>query len=189
METEHIALKGDSAAQDFSLRVLTFHGSGHGPSVDMQAAVHAHEMPGVVALDRLVPKLENAEKEGRLLGSITIVPHANPIGLSQAVFGETLGRFDINERVNFNRSFPTKTRDLLEGRPASERLKAVLLDLAQQAQVVLDLHCDDEGPVYLYVLERRLDGGLRLARAMQAEVILTDKGDEPLSFDLAVASL
>lgn len=189
MDTRHIALEGDSAGQNFSLRVLTFHGSGHGPSVYLQAALHAHEMPGVVALDQLVPKLDNAEKEGRLLGSVTIVPHANPIGLSQAVFGETLGRFDFNERVNFDRSFPTKTRDLLEGRPASERLKAVLLDLAQQAQVVLDLHCDDEGPVYLYVLERRLDEGLRLARAMQAEVILTDKGEEPLSFDLAVASL
>jgi uncharacterized protein len=189
MDTEHITLEGDSAGQDFSLRVLTFQGSGPGPSVYLQAALHAHEMPGVVALDRLIPRLENAENEGRLLGNVTIFPHANPIGLSQAVFGETLGRFDFNERVNFNRSFPTKTYDLLEGRPASERLKAILLGLAQQAHVVLDLHCDDEGPVYLYVLERRLDEGLRLARALQAEVILTDKGDDLISFDLAVASL
>jgi predicted deacylase len=54
--------------------------------------------------------------------------------------------------------------------------------------VVLDLHCDDEGPVYLYTAERQLDEGRRLARALGATVILTDGGTDPLSFDMAVGA-
>jgi predicted deacylase len=188
MEIERIALESDTSGQAFSLRVLRFRGSGNGPAVYMQAALHAHEMPGLVALDRLIPRLEIAEKDTRLGGNVTLVPHANPVGLAQAVFGETLGRFDLNGRANFNRSFPSDSTDRLTGRPAAERLKAALLELAVGADVVLDLHCDDEGPVYLYVLERQLDKGLRLARAMQAAVILTDSGDDPISFDLAVSA-
>ena len=186
MEIEHITLDSDTPGQEFSLRVFRFRSSGNGPAVYMQGALHSQEIPGMVALDRLIPRLAAAENEARLGGDVTLVPLANPIGLAQGVFGQTLGRFDLNDRVNFNRSFPTETADKLTGRPAAERLKATLLTLAEKADVVLDLHCDDEGPVYLYVSERQLDEGRRLARAMQATVVLTDAGDDPISFDLAV---
>jgi len=154
----------------------------------MQAALHSQEFPGTVAMDRLIPRLEEAEAGGKLVGNITLVPHANPIGLMQGVYGQTLGRFDANTRTNFNRSFPAKRADALTGKPVSERLKAALLEMAEQADVVLDLHCDDEGPVYLYVSETQIDEGRRLARAMQASVILTDASDDPISFDLAVGA-
>ncbi len=188
MEIERKTLQADTPGQALELRVFRFAGNGDGPAVYMQAALHSHEIPGVVALNQLIPRLQAAEVDGRLAGNITLVPHANPIGLAQAVYGETLGRFDANTRVNFNRSFPTGAADELTGKPAAESLKATLLSLAGQADVVLDLHCDDEGPVYLYVLEKQLDKGLRLAHAMQADVILTDAADDPISFDLAVGS-
>ena len=142
----------------------------------------------MVALDRLIPRLEAAEKNARLVGNVTLVPQANPIGLAQAVFGETLGRYDFNSRINFNRSFPTEAAGASQGRLAHERLKSILLALAIETDVVLDIHCDDEGPVYLYVAERQIEEGLRLARAIQAAVILTDAGSDLSSFDLAVAS-
>jgi predicted deacylase len=186
MEIEHITLDSDTPGQEFSLRVFRFRSSGNGPTVYMQGAIHSQEIPGMVALDRLIPRLTAAENEARLNGDVTLIPLANPIGLAQGVFGQTLGRFDLNDRVNFNRSFPTKAAGNLTGKPAAERLKATLLELAEKADVVLDLHCDDEGPVYLYVSERQLDEGRRLAQAMQATVILTDAGDDPISFDLAV---
>ncbi|AXI41445.1 succinylglutamate desuccinylase/aspartoacylase family protein [Sulfitobacter sp. SK011] len=188
METERITLKSDTPGQELALSVFQFVGSNDGPAVYIQAALHSHEMPGVAALDQLMPRLVAAENEARLAGSITLVPHANPIGLAQAVYGETLGRFDANTRVNFNRSFPTDIATELTGKPAAECLKATLLTLAERADVVLDLHCDDEGPVYLYISEGQLDEGLRLARAMQAAVILTDAADDPISFDLAVGA-
>ena len=186
MEIDHITLDSDTPGQELSLRVFRFRSSGNYPAVYMQGALHSQEIPGMVALDRLIPRLAAAENEARLGGDVTLVPLANPIGLAQGVFGQTLGRFDLNGRVNFNRSFPSEAVDKLTGRPAAERLKATLLALAEKADVVLDLHCDDEGPVYLYVSKRQLDEGRRLARAMQATVILTDAGDDPISFDLAV---
>jgi hypothetical protein len=186
MEIEHITLDSDTPGLELSLRVFRFRSSGNGPAVYMQGALHSQEIPGMVALDRLIPRLAAAENEARLGGDVTLVPLANPIGLAQGVFGQTLGRFDLNDRVNFNRSFPSEAADKLTGRPAAERLKATLLALAEKADVVLDLHCDDEGPVYLYVSERQLDEGRRLARAMQATVVLTDASDDPISFDLAV---
>lgn len=187
MEIERLTLQADSSGQEFFLRLFRFHGTGKGPTVYIQAALHAQEMPGMVALDRLIPRLEAAEDEARLAGNVTLVPHANPVGLSQALFGETLGRFDCQDRTNFNRCFPSDTVDMHMGRPAADRLKATLLGLAVEADVVLDLHCDDEGPVYLYVLERQLDEGRRLAKAMQAAVILTVSGADPFSFVLTVA--
>lgn len=142
----------------------------------------------MVAIDRLIPRLIEAENSGRLAGNVTVLPHANPVGLAQGLNGETLGRFDLNSRVNFNRSFPTKPAKELSGKPASERLKATLIDIAIQSDVVLDLHCDDEGPLYLYVSEHQLGEGHRLARALQASVILTDTSTDPISFDLAVGN-
>lgn len=186
MHIEHVALEADTWGQELSLRIVRFCGDGTGPSVYMQAGLHAHELPGMVALDRLIPRLEAAEMGGRLIGDVTLVPHAKPIGLAQGVLGETLGRFDLNGRVNFNRSFPEVPFEQLEGRPAPERLKALLLERAAAADVVLDLHCDDEGPVYCYVTEAQLAEGRRLAHCIGAAVILTDPGDDVISLDLAV---
>jgi predicted deacylase len=129
MEIEYTTLESDTPGQSFALRFIRFRGSGNGPSIYMQAALHAHEFAGMVALDRLIPRLEQAESEGRLASSVTLVPHANPVGLAQAVFGETLGRFDVNSRLNFNRSFPADAPESLSGRSTAERLKATLLSL------------------------------------------------------------
>ena len=100
---------------------------------------------------------DGLEQEGRLLSNITVVPLANPIGLSQAVFGTNLGRFDMNSRTNFNRSFPTDLSSNFANTSVVEKLKATLLGLAITADIVLDLHCDDEGPVYFYAPEVMLD--------------------------------
>jgi len=188
MDIEQISLDQDTPGHELSLRVFRFRGSQDSPSVYMQGAIHSQEIPGMVVLDRLIPLLAAAEKEGRLNGDVTLVPLANPIGLAQGIFGYTLGRFDLNTRLNFNRSFPTEAAANLTGKPAAERLQATLLEIAEKADVVLDLHCDDQGPVYLYVSEPQIDEGRRLARAMQASVILTDAGDDPISFDLAVGA-
>jgi len=187
MEIERLTIDADSAGQEFFLRVFRFRGTGDASAVYLQAALHAHEVPGTVALDRLIPRLEKAEREGRLAADVTVVPHANPIGLSQVLFGETLGRFDFSGRANFNRTFPASATDGQATQRADDRLKAQLLALATEADITLDLHCDDEGPVYLYVLERQLEEGRRLAQSLGASVILTDSGEDPFSFVLKVA--
>jgi uncharacterized protein len=188
MNVELIEIGADTPGQSNVLRVLTFEGSGNGPAVYMQAGLHAQEIPGVIALDQLLPKLQKAENEGRLASAITVVPHANPIGLSQSVYGANLGRFDMNSRVNFNRSFPKPQQSptSFENTSVVETLKARLLSLALKADIVLDLHCDDEGPVYIYAPEPLLEGARVLSAALEAVSILTYIAGSGSSFEETV---
>ncbi len=129
---EHI-IPGDATGHSFVLRSHHFEGGGKGPAVYIQAALHAQELPGLAAIHFLMPMLAKAEAEGRLRSAVTIVPHANPIGLSQGLFNEQVGRFDLTSRINFNRSFPLPggwTYDAALG-TATEALKAKLLALSR----------------------------------------------------------
>lgn len=151
-------IAGDTEGVSYEFPVFRLEGKDKAaPSAYLQAALHAGELPGVVAIDALMPMLEKAEAEGRVRGTITIVPQANPIGRAQYHFGEHQGRFHLGTRTNFNRGFP------LLGAPdtallpdttlgtADQRLKTRLLQLSIGHDIVLDLHCDDEGLAYLYV--------------------------------------
>jgi predicted deacylase len=188
MIVDRITIAGDTPGQAFALETLRFEGSGDGPSVYMQAALHAQELPGFVAIDALLPRLAAAEAEGRMRGRITIVPHANPIGLATGLFGEGLGRFDPYSRVNYNRAFtlPGEARREEALTPAVDRLKALLLALSADAEIVLDLHCDDEGPVYLYVPDACWPAAEPLAAALGAIAVLTWSGEGGGAFEDAV---
>ena len=82
MEIERVTLDSDTPGQELSLRVFRFRGSQNGPAVYIQGALHSHELPGMVAIDRLIPLLAEVECDARLAGDVTLVPHANPIGLT-----------------------------------------------------------------------------------------------------------
>jgi uncharacterized protein len=188
MRSDIQCITGDSAGLDYALHILRFEGAGSGPPVYLQAALHAQELPGVAALHFLIPMLLKAEEEGRLRSAITIVPHANPIGLAQGLLHDQHGRFDFESLVNFNRNFP------LPGGPAFDEtfgsavqfLKSRLLALALEAEIVLDLHCDDEGPVYLYVPSPCWPKAAALADALGAAAVLTWEGEGGGAFEDAV---
>ena len=68
-------IAGDTDGVSFEFAVYRIKGRSSGaPSAYLQAALHGGELPGVVAIDALMPKLRVAEAEGRVLGDITIVP-------------------------------------------------------------------------------------------------------------------
>lgn len=151
-------IAGDSEGISYEFPVFRFAGADKAaPSAYLQAALHAGELPGVVAIDALMPMLAKAEAEGRIKGDITLVPQANPIGRAQYHFGEHQGRFHLGTRNNFNRGFPllaapdTKLLPDTALGTADQRLKTRLLQLSIGHDIVLDLHCDDEGLAYLYV--------------------------------------
>ncbi len=154
-----MTIDGDTVGISYHLDVLAFSGADPtAPKAYLQAALHANELPGVAALHCLIPLLEAAEAEGWLLGDVTVVPKANPIGGGQYLLGEHAGRFSLASRVNFNRDFPLPGPDGMAPRfgptapvAAEKRLKSLLLDLARDHDIVLDLHCDDEALSYLYV--------------------------------------
>lgn len=155
-----------------------FEGDGSGPKVHLQAGVHADEIAGMLVLHLLMQRLRVAEAEGRLKGSVTVVPQANPLGIGQFRQGRILGRFHDATGHNFNRSFDQSTAMAQPSTNVQEWQKK-LVQLAATAQVMLDLHTDDEALAYLYVHRSFWPRGRELAAAMKMDVaIIWDEGGD-----------
>ncbi|MDQ2066333.1 M14 family metallopeptidase [Xinfangfangia sp. CPCC 101601] len=164
-----------------SRRQLTRHfwDAGGGPKVYLQAALHADEMPGAILLWHLMELLDTAEAEGRITGQISVVPFANPIGLTQWLQGKPQGRQDLETMQNYNRGhfdLAALAGDALEGqltqdagqntkiiraafakalkalapKSENEELRQRLLQWSHDADLVLDLHCDHEAVMHFY---------------------------------------
>lgn len=190
---ETVALAGDVPGVDYALRVHRLRGSDPrtAPSAYLQAALHADELPGVAALDVLLPRLRDAEAAGRLRGDVTVVPVANPVG-RQMLFGDLQGRHHVGSRTNFNRDFPLLERPdpgLLPPpeapAPVDRRLKALLLRLSLGHDIVLDLHCDDAGLPYLYVPRPLWPGTADLPACLGMDSVLLWDGDGGGAFEQA----
>ncbi|WP_315925668.1 succinylglutamate desuccinylase/aspartoacylase family protein [Mesorhizobium sp. SP-1A] len=185
-------IAGDTEGVAYEFPVFRFQGSdGNAPRAYLQAALHAGELPGTVAIDALMPMLEKAEAEGRIRGSITVVPWANPIGRAQYFLGDQQGRFHLGTRTNFNRSFPLVERPdpaLLPDTSLASvdmKLKARLLALSFGHDIVLDLHCDDESVAYLYVPAELWPAMQDCAAAMGVEAVLLWRGASDSAFEEA----
>lgn len=193
MDQTTITLAGDMPGLSYALTVLHFAGSDPtAPTAYLQAALHGNELPGAAALHVLIPRLKAAEAEGRLRGSVTVVPFANPIGLNQFQWDDHQGRYFQGNRVNFNRAFalidrpdPALLTDDAPGVSVDRRLKATLQKLALSADIVLDLHCDNEGPNYLYLPAELWPYSADLAAALDCGAALTFEGGTDASFDEA----
>ena len=195
MKTEIIKFPGDVPGNSIELRVLRFAGKdAAAPSAYLQSSLHGGELPGQAALHFLVPLLNKAEQEGRLHGTITVVPQANPIGSGQWQAHQHLGRFEAGSLVNFNRAFPMldnfdTTELATPDAPVSlaNRLKAALLRLALPNDIVLDLHCDDESENYVYIAEEFAEDMQDLAIALNSTAILAWGSTADAAFEEACA--
>ena len=183
-------IAGDSEGVSYEFPVFRFAGTDKSaPSAYLQAALHAGERPGVVAIDALMPMLDKAEAEGRIKGSLTIVPWANPIGRAQYHFGEHQGRFHLGTRTNFNRGFPLLPAPDIALLPdttlatADQQLKTRLVQLSLGHDIVLDLHCDDEGLAYLYIHTSLWPAMADCAAAMGVDGVLLWSEDADGTFE------
>ncbi|NVZ23440.1 succinylglutamate desuccinylase/aspartoacylase domain-containing protein [Pseudomonas costantinii] len=156
-----------------------FDGDGSGPKVHLQAGVHADEIAGMLVLHNLLPRLQACQDQGRLRGSVTVVPQANPLGVGQFRQGRLLGRFHEATGQNFNRAFD---HSLAMERPANNLMQwqKSLVQLAASADLVLDLHTDDEALPYLYIHRSFWpEQGLALAAALRVDVVIVwDEGGD-----------
>jgi len=193
MKTEIETLAGETPGIAYELVVHRLAGSDPAaPRVYIQAALHADERPGPAALHYLIPELVRAEAEGRLRGSLTLVPQANPVGAAQHMFSQHMGRFSTGNRVNFNRDFPVPDAQgvrRLDGATSAvftdRRLKSRLLELADNHPIVLDLHCDDEGVQYLYIPDRLWPEMSDLAACLDAEAAVLWNAGSDCAFEEA----
>jgi len=183
-------IAGDSDGTTYEFPVLRFGGTDKAaPSAYLQAALHAGELPGVVAIDALMPMLAKAESEGRIKGAMTVVPWANPIGRAQYHFGEHQGRFHLGTRTNFNRGFPLLAAPDTALLPdttlgtADQRLKTRLVELSLGHDIVLDLHCDDEGLAYLYIHTSLWPAMADCAAAMGVDAVVLWSEDTDGTFE------
>ncbi len=201
-----------------SYQLSAFHYGGGGKKAYIQAALHADEVPAMLVAHVLRRELDRLDAEGRIRGEIVLVPAANPVGLSQVVHGAPFGRFDLGTGINFNRAFRHVAEELkatLAGRlgadaaanvatirsearaavarwePADhvELLKKTLLGMAIDADIVLDLHCDNEALLHLYTGSAHAGTVEPLAALLGARVLLLSdaSGGEP--FDEACSRL
>lgn len=143
----------------------------------------------MVAIDALMPMLAKAEAEGRIRGAVTVVPWANPIGRAQYHFGEHQGRFHLGTRTNFNRAFPLLAAPDVKLLPdttlggADQRLKTRLVQLSLGHDIVLDLHCDDEGLAYLYIHTSLWPAMADCAAAMGVDAVVLWSEDTDGTFE------
>ena len=189
-----------------------------GRKVYIQAGLHADEAPGYLVACRLIELLHQADAAGEIQGEIVVGPAANPIGLSQWGTDTVQGRFDDSDHVNFNRRYDELAGELAEQlkgrlgddaraniaairqcagevlgtrRPATEAeaLKHLLLTLSHDADIVLDLHCDHQALLHVYMGTALWPDGADLAAQMGAAAILLAKDSGDMPFDEANSKL
>ncbi len=210
MRTERHRLTACTPGTTRELVSLHFGTAGAGPKALIQTSLHADEPPGLLVAWHLRRELAALEEAGKLRGEVVLVPMANPVGAAQRVLGRALGRFELTGGENFNRNYAdlsaaafTRLRGSIDAGarptvaevraalrescaqlPADSELKSLrktLLGLAIDADLVIDLHCDNEAALHLYTATPVWPQVEPLARLLGAEVCLlsTESGGEP----------
>ncbi|CAN7627964.1 M14 family metallopeptidase [Aquipseudomonas alcaligenes] len=181
----------------------------------IQASLHADELPGMRVAVALKKRLAELEAEGRLAGVVELVPVANPIGLGQVLQASHQGRFEFASGKNFNRDFADLAElvaPALDGRlgsdvaanvqlirsamhqaldglaPAASELQGLqrlLLRHACDADLVLDLHCDFDAVMHLYMIPQQADAFGPLGARLGAGAMLVAEDSGASSFDEA----
>lgn len=195
------------------LTVLHFGAAGTGRKAYVQAGLHADELPGMLVLRYLAGYLAEAEARGAVRGEILLVPQANPIGLAQTETSFLFGRLESGTGENFNRNYAdlsdlgslslgpdaASNVDTIRAAMAAKlaatvpdgalaHLRHRLLTLAHDAELVLDLHADNEAEPHMYVGPALWPAAEDIAAAIDARAVLLSEMSGGHPFDEACAS-
>ncbi|MFZ6657523.1 succinylglutamate desuccinylase/aspartoacylase family protein [Undibacterium sp. TJN19] len=210
MQIQRHALPPASSGTVREIQSFHYGNASNGRKVYIQSSLHADEIPGMLVAHYLREMLVKHEARADIAGEIVVVPVANPIGLSQDVQGTAFGRFDLATGINFNRGYRHLTSQLLqrlEGKlgadsntnttlvrqaarsllrewhteSATESQKKILQTLAIDADIVLDLHCDNQAVMHLYTATPLVNAAMPLAAYLGAQALLVSvlSGDDP----------
>jgi predicted deacylase len=185
---------------------------GARPKAYIQASIHADEIPALLAAHHLAALLDAADERGEIAGEVILVPYANPIGLGQFVENHHHGRREMSGGGNFNRNWPNllemmgerldgKLTDspaenveivraelravLHEEAPHSEfhSLRLILARLAVDADLVFDLHCDDQALMHLFLIPDHWPLAHDIAAELGCRAVLLAEDSGGGSFD------
>ncbi|MDJ0684958.1 MAG: M14 family metallopeptidase [Alphaproteobacteria bacterium] len=215
-QTETIPLLSPAPGTDRRLVVHRYGDPTARPRAYLHTALHADEWPGLLVLQKLIGLLDQADGRGEINGSIILVPYANPIGLAQRLGGHLAGRYAFDGSGNFNRDWPdlaeaasARLTEPLPTDPAQavamvraalksavaemprrtpvQELRAILLGLSIDADLVLDLHCDSEALFHTYANFRHEAEATQLGAEFEAPVTLLEDDAGGGAFDAANA--
>ena len=198
------------------LTVYRYGKPGAGPKVYIQAGIHADELPANLVAHHLKNLLERADRAGLITAEIVLVPIANPIGLSNVVMNDHMGRYHAGSGQNFNRGWPNVTAEAVaamagkagpdaaaNGRALkaevaaalarrtvtneAQMLQLTLMRLASDADIVLDLHTDSEAELHLYIDPEQWPAAADLAALLAVPVVMFARASGDDPFEETVA--
>lgn len=201
VSTDSYPLAARASGEVHEIKVFRFGAAGARPKACLQAGLHADEFPGMLALHYLRPMLEEAAQQGKVTGEILLLPQANPLGLTQHSQGFLSGRYETETGSNFNRDFfdlATALDGKLDGKLGDdatqniavirEEMAAILaeqqpetavdsqrhrlLTLAFDADLVFDLHADNQALVHMYTGPALWPDAADIAAELDARAIL-----------------
>jgi predicted deacylase len=205
-------LIGDTPGATTTLYSYTVGPADAVTKVHLQAALHADEQPGTMALHHLLPMLRDVDAQGKLNARFVIFPSVNPLGLANNSLRHHIGRYDTGTGLNYNRRWPDLypaiadaiagklTQDAAQNvatiraavgafiaaqRPASaaQQLRLITLASAHDADIMLDLHCDDDSLKHIFTSPELMPGLQDLADWFGSEATLTAQDSGGGSFD------
>lgn len=219
-QIERLPLRGSTPGTRREVVLRRYGDAGARPKVYVQASLHADETPALLVAHHLARLLDAAQADGAIAGEVVLVPYANPIGLSQFVNAEQLGRHELRGGGNFNRNWPDlfpAVAAAIDGKlsdsPAENvrlirvalraalaaiaaqpvhnewlSLRLILAGAAVDADMVLDLHCDEEALMYLFVTPAHWPQAQNLAAELGCRAVLLAEQSGGNSFDEAFST-
>ncbi len=199
--TDRLPLPCQAPGTARSLTIHRYGRTGARPKAYVQAALHADETPALLVQHHLTRLLDDADAAGEITGEIVIVPYANPIGLAQILNAKHMGRHELGGAGNFNRNWPDlfepvaerlggrltaeaaanvalvrkAMAETLETRKPGSEIEGLRILLARQAvdaDLVLDLHCDDDALMHLFTIPAHWPGCAELAAELGCRAVL-----------------
>jgi uncharacterized protein len=209
---ERIPLLPSSPGAQRHIHVHRYGAPGARPKAYLQASIHADEIPAMLVQHHLIRLLDQAERDGRIHGEIVIVPMANPMGAGQVLNQTLVGRYELSGGGNFNRNWPDLSAGVavavrshltddadanvavirramgenLTAMTASNEMSSLRLALARlayDADIVLDMHCDNEALLHIFLIPASWPAGADLAAETGARAILLSPDSGGRSFD------
>ena len=215
---ERHRLPASSMGNARTLKVIRYGDRSSGRKAYIQTGLHADEPPGYLVMHHLIDLLDQADASSKITGEIVLVPVANPIGVAQWRDDTLLGRFDAYNGVNFNRRHWNITDPVAEkvkgklvkkagknialirkamgevigaSKPVEEAdyLKHLLLSLSHDADIVLDLHCDFQAVLHVYMGTPLWPAASDLPAQLGAEATLLTRISGEYPFDEACSRI
>ena len=209
---ETLTFSGDSPGAEFKVPVYRFGTPRARPKAYLQAALHADEQPGMMALFHLIDLLRDLDAKGLIQGEIIVIPAVNPFGLAQITHHTHLGRYHAPLGQNYNRGWPSLTTGLADAvadqlnddedqnvqiirKALAARIDSLpqtrsfdawrkqILRLAYDADMVLDLHCDEPSLVHIFIMPQLIPAWHDLSAWIGAAATLTAEDSGGGSFD------